>query len=619
MRPSPTFLISRRLFVPSLSHLILGFLICMPMYAGAVRTAWADLVFAPHADYSTPGAPQSIVSGDFNRDRHPDLAVANFTGSVSIFMNNGDGTFQPGQDYGTGAQPRSNPFPVESSSLTTADLNGDGILDLAVANSASNTVSVLFGNGDGTFQTSMSFGTGANPTSVAISDWNGDGRLDLAVANSTDNTVSVLLGNSTGGFGVRRDVATGTNPVSVAVGDVNGDRVQDLITSNAGADIFSGGANSVSVLLGNGDGAFRAKTDYPAGVNPRFVAIADLNRDGVLDLAVADTGDHSGTTEGISILLGNGNGTFQSGVHFGAVPQPTALAIGDLDGDGILDLAVAMFGGIAVNVFLGNGDGTFQYARTPTTGEAESSLSIADLDGDGALDLAVTNYQDLNLSILIQVPAAARAFTTTPYRTIRLESDRASWCAQIEPVGGSFLVTEVLANTIVMKYGSGSIAAVLGKRAVTADTDGNGIQELTACFAKADLRALFAGLPNRTNSVPVTLEGNLGSGGKCRARLTIDVVSKGTGLVAHVSPNPLNPEATLGFTISRPGFAKASIFDVSGRTVRVLLDEPSLPAGYHALRIDGRGEARERLGSGVYFYRVESEEGTATGRFAILR
>ncbi len=170
-----------------------------------------------------------------------------------------------------------------------------------------------------------------------------------------------------------------------------------------------------------------------------------------------------------------------------------------------------------------------------------------------------------------------------------------------------------------MKYGSGSIAAVPGKRTATTDTDANGIQELTSCFAKADLRSLFAGLPKGTNAVPVTLEGNLGSGGKFRARLTIDVVSKDTGLAAHVSPNPLNPEATLGFTTSRLGFAKASIFDVSGRSVRVLLDEPSLPAGYHALRIDGRGGAGERLGSGVYFYRIESEGGVVTGRFAILK
>src|SRR5258706_574261 len=408
MRPAPTFTISRSL--PSLSQLILGLLISMPMFAGPVRMAWGELVFAPHVDYAAPGSPQAIVRGDFDRDGDPDLATANFRGTVSIFMNNGDGTFQPAQDYSRGGQ--SGPtFPGQPLSLATADLNRDGILDLAVANTASITVSILLGNGDGSFQTSVGFGTGANPTSVAISDWNGDDRLDLAITNSTDNTVSVLIGDGTGGFAAKADVATGTNPVSVAVGDVNGDGKQDLITSNAGPSLFSGGANTVSGLLGNGGGTFQPKKYYPAGVNPRFVSIADLNRDGVLDLAVADTGDFSGTTEGISILLGNGDGTFRMGAQCGAGPQRAFISMGDLDGDGLPDLAVAMVGGVAINVFLGNGDGTFRGLRTYTTGEADASLAIADLDGDGMLDLAVPNPDDHTWWILLQVPGAARAFT----------------------------------------------------------------------------------------------------------------------------------------------------------------------------------------------------------------
>jgi hypothetical protein len=219
MRPAQTFLISRRLFAPSLSRLILGLLISMPMFAGAVRVAWGELAFATHVDYPAPENPGAMVSGDFDRDGHPDLAVANYSGTVSIFLNHGDGTFRPGQDYSTGGQPR-NVYPVLS--IATADLNRDGILDLVVANSApNNTVFVLLGNGDGTFQTSVGFGTGAGPGSVAISDLNGDGRLDLAVTNSTDNTVP-CCSQRLGRFRPEEDPATGINPVPLAP-HVNGD------------------------------------------------------------------------------------------------------------------------------------------------------------------------------------------------------------------------------------------------------------------------------------------------------------------------------------------------------------------------------------------------------------
>src|SRR6267143_5172768 len=403
MRTAPMLSISRLLFVPSLSQLILGLLISMPMFTGAGRVAWGELAFATHVDYPAPGGPGAMVSGDFDRDGHPGLAVANYSGTVSIFLNNGDGTFRPGQDYSTGGQPR---FLYPVLSIATADLNRDGILDLVVANSApNNTVFVLLGNGDGTFQTSVGFGTGAGPGFVAIQDCNRDGRLDLAVTNSTDNTVSVLLGNGAGGFGSKTDFATGINPVSLAVGDVNGDGEQDLIVSNLGASRLPGAAlpiGTVSVLLGRGDGTFLGKTDYPVGVNPSSVATADLNRDGNLDLAVADQGNY-GTVNALSILLGNGDGSFRAGAYYDdVIPNPAFIAIGDLDGDGLLDLAVAMVGGVSVIVFLGNGDGTFQTRRTYLTGEGETSLAIADLDGDGMLDLAVTNVSDRTLSTLIQ-------------------------------------------------------------------------------------------------------------------------------------------------------------------------------------------------------------------------
>jgi PKD repeat protein len=213
----------------------------------------------------------------------------------------------------------------------------------------------------------------------------------------------------------------------------------------------------------------------------------------------------------------------------------------------------------------------------------------------------------------------ARAFTTSSNRTIKLGSGKATWCTMIEPVSSSFLNTAVISSTITMKYGTGQIFAQAGKASIGGDKDANGVQETTVCFAKTELRALFAGLPNGSNSVTVTLEGDLSTGGKFRAALTVDVVGTGGALAAFLSPNPLNPVATLTITTSQTGRVKVSIFDLQGRLVRTLEPGAYLEAGYHDFQLDGRNEQGERLSSGVYFYRVEAVEGTETGRFVIAK
>jgi len=217
---------------------------------------------------------------------------------------------------------------------------------------------------------------------------------------------------------------------------------------------------------------------------------------------------------------------------------------------------------------------------------------------------------------------SARAFTASGNRTIRLGAGKPQWCVQIEPVGQSFAVGSVDPATIVMKSAGtgtvGEIQAIQGKTIVGVDKDGNGIEELSACFAKADLRLLFANLQGNS-SVPVTLEASLVQGGKIRASLDVAVLAGGGPLAASVAPNPLNPEATLSFSTSLPGRVRVALFDLNGRLVRALMDEASLPAGYHDLIFDGRAEGGEKLASGVYFYRIESAEGDAAGRFVIAK
>jgi hypothetical protein len=218
----------------------------------------------------------------------------------------------------------------------------------------------------------------------------------------------------------------------------------------------------------------------------------------------------------------------------------------------------------------------------------------------------------------------ATLFTTGGNQSISLVAGKPRWCVQIEPDGGSFDISNVDLSTIVMKYGSNQIMAEAAKTLVDGDRNGNSISEIKACFTKPDLRVLFAGLPAGSNTVTVFIEGDVllpGGTGKFSGELTLIVKSNGSFSVAaaSVSPNPLNPEATLTFAISKPGSVKVDLFDIQGRLVRSLLDESFMAAGIHDVKIDGRGRSGERLASGVYFVRGVSADGTFKTTITILK
>ena len=357
--------------------------------------ACAQDLFGPPTDYPAGISSQAVFSADLDGDGDNDLAVANLTSNdVSVSRNNGHGTFTGMLDtvnYGVGG------FPT---SVFIADLDGDGDNDLAVANLTSNDVSVSRNNGHGTFTgmlDTVNYGVGGFPTSVFIADVDGDGDNDLAVANMRSNTVSVLSNNGDGTFAPKTDYEAGDGPTSVFIADLDGDGYNDLTVS--GGSILS----KVSVLMNNGDGTFAPKVAYDARGE---VFIADLDGDGDNDLV----------TSAVSVFMNNGDGTFAPKVDFADVGGP--LFIADLDGDGDNDLAVAT--GDALAVLLNHGDGTFadevayEAGEFPSSGVATSVFS-ADLDGDGDNDLAVANSYGvsvlLNLSdIPVVVPGLVGDF-----------------------------------------------------------------------------------------------------------------------------------------------------------------------------------------------------------------
>lgn len=348
--------------------------------------------------YSPGVHPTAVAVGDFNGDGKLDLAVANYdpavlaNNTVSVLLGNGDGTFGSPVSYVTG---------LGALSVSVGDFNGDGKLDLAVANERNGDFSVLLGNGDGTFQTPVSYTTVYGlPQMVAVADFNGDGKLDLATADSGSNFVSVLLGNGDGTFQPAAAYVAGSStfsgPGSIAVGDFNGDGKLDLAVAIVGD-------NDVAILLGNGNGTFQLPVSYAVDTHPFWVTAADFNGDGKLDLAVANFGILNSSNGSVSVLLGNGDGTFQPAVNYGAGIHPLRITAGDINGDGVLDLAIG--NDSEVSVLLGNGDGTFQTAVNYATDANAQGVAFGDFANDGKADLAVANYNvggTGSLSVLLQ-------------------------------------------------------------------------------------------------------------------------------------------------------------------------------------------------------------------------
>jgi FG-GAP-like repeat/Abnormal spindle-like microcephaly-assoc'd, ASPM-SPD-2-Hydin/FG-GAP repeat len=371
-------------------------------YAVVLILCVVSLAIPAAAQFETRGSspvlysPISVAVADLNHDGKLDAVVAvQYTGQAAVLLGLKNGTFQPATYYNIDSQVQS------VASVALADFNHDGNIDIAVADRLGQNISVLLGNGDGTFQAPMPFPTTAQPTYVAVGDFNNDGNPDLVVCDAPYG--SVLLGNGNGTFQAPLDnniSFCSQAPGSVAVGDFNHDHKLDVV--------FAG--NGASVLLGNGDGTFQPVVDYPAGVAPGSVAVADFNRDGKLDLAVADIYGSE-----VWILFGNGDGTFQPGVPHPS-DFPAAIHAADLNGDGKADLVLLTAGAVfptnLVTVMLGNGDGTFQPAVSYPYGREANFVAVGDMNADHMPDLVVADLLGNAVGVLLNTGVVSFSPTT---------------------------------------------------------------------------------------------------------------------------------------------------------------------------------------------------------------
>ena len=615
--------------VACLSRLLL-FAIPIVLLHVAVRPAAGDPLFgtpiayelAPISDEDlSKGAtpPRGVAIGDLNGDGRPDLVLPNYTSArnLSVVLGNGDGTFGPRNDYGAG---------MGNVSVAIADLDLDGRLDV-VATDEGGWAWVLLGRGDGSLgpATGISVAHGI-VAHVKVGDLNADRNPDLVTA-SYAGPVSVLLGNGDGTFAPGVDYP-GVGGLCVAIGDLNRDGKPDLATP-AYPCCFPG-ANTVLVLLGNGDGTFLEGQNYPAGgsiAGLQSVSIADLDSDGNPDMVVGDIGY-------VSVLMGDGSGNFPTFTpylaHHGDGPWPyqgQEVAVGDLDGDGNPDIVVADQwdpsppSAPGLRVLLGNGDGTF---REDLVYGSRSSYAVAigDLNGDARADLA-----SVGEVLLSTGPDPVAIDLEFHPGEVDISSDR-DWVTATLETRRPYRVSEIDVSSIRL---NGSV------RTSRSSIDDD---ELTVKFAWADVKETLT--PGRR--IPVTLVGAIG-GERFRGTDWIRVKGRirrpgcdewgepiasgfaagaarrdpgstagvdATAMALALQPeNPARGQISVRFGLASSGPATLEVFDVSGRRT-MLREVGSGSAGWHTLRL---GDAAP----GLYHIRLSQEGRSLTSRVAVIR
>lgn len=360
-------------------------------------TARPAPAFRPPSDFDVGNNPYTPVVADFDGDGRADIAVANFyAGSVSVLLGNGDGTFQPRQDYATDRDPNW---------LGVGDLNGDGSPDLVTANRGPGTVSVLLSMGSGRFAGHVEYPVGPTAYAGAIVDLNGDGRLDLVIPSNTGSALSVLLGNGDGTLVAAGQYSTATGPGAVFAADFDRDGHQDVAMA-------CGDGSTISVRLGRGDGTLGPANDFPAGNTAADLGGAvDLNGDDIPDLVWRLCGGV------VAVALGTGTGRFESRTDYAVGTSLGNIVVGDINGDGAFDLATIDWDASVASVLIGKGDGAFLPAQSFPTTPKPNVLGMGDVNGDGRPDLVIAvdqNYHSPVVSVLLNdTPQEAVAATDT--------------------------------------------------------------------------------------------------------------------------------------------------------------------------------------------------------------
>ena len=333
---------------------------------------------------ATSPGPSAVCAAQLNGDGALDVAVAGEIATVCVFAGEGRGQFHAAPTF---------PVDVGPAAVVAADVSGDGHVDLVTANAlygSTGTVSVLLGDGRGGFAPQATIDAGTAPRGLAAGDLDEDGDLDLVVADPISNTVSLLLGTGGGSFAPAAPIASGSGPSAVSLGRLDEDSLLDVVFANSSA-------GTVTVLLGQPGAGFGPPSDFslgPSPQSPQDIALGDVDGDGRLDLVIANQGAGR-----VCVLLNQGAGSFgNKKTYYSGSPRRVSLA--DLDADGDLDVVVAQ-GPYSIGVLLGVGDGTFGTQTPYPAGIVPNDLAVGDIDGDGNLDVVVACNPSSSVQVML--------------------------------------------------------------------------------------------------------------------------------------------------------------------------------------------------------------------------
>ena len=352
--------------------------------------AAAQLGFSPTSSPNASTYPQAVITADVNGDGKLDLACATSQNNlVVVVTNKGNGTFVLCSSTIVGSAPVS---------IARGDINGDGKIDLITANSGSSTISALTNNGSGGFEVASTTAVGASPSSVTTLDANLDGKVDLATANYGAGTLTLFTNNGTGIFTktITRTPGLNKGPNEVIAADVNADSLPDLVAANSG---FFGSGETVSVLTNDGTGIFTLSTAISVGYTPVSLTSADFNNDGYLDVVCANF-----DADSLSVLTNDGSGGLALLQTVATADSPRCIRQADINRDGYKDLVCSHTFGNMISAFTNTGQSRFVLAAKTTVTNRPPSITAGDFNADGWIDVATANNLSANMTVFLNVP-----------------------------------------------------------------------------------------------------------------------------------------------------------------------------------------------------------------------